>query len=75
VFFEETKGLDVRFYCGKIDISELPSAYKNAKSVRSQMEEFGLGNVIDEIQPYGSIMAGDIPRGRRWRGRPKKGNK
>ena len=39
------------------------------------MEEFGLGNVIDEIQPYGSIMAGDIPRGRRWRGRPKKGNK
>ena len=59
IFEEETKGLDVRFFSNEIDITELPSAYKNAASVREQMTEFGLGNVIDEVLPYGSIMAGD----------------
>ena len=29
IFATETAGLDVRFYSGNIDISELPSAYKN----------------------------------------------
>ena len=58
IFEEETKGLDVRFFSEKIDITELPSAYKSAKTVRSQMETYGLGTVIDEVQPYGSIMAG-----------------
>lgn len=72
VFFEETKGLDVRFYSGKIDISELPSAYKNANTVRAQMKEFKLGNVVDEIVPYGSIMAGDIGYRGKWRRRRKK---
>ena len=71
VFEEETTGLDIRFYTGKIDISELPSAYKNAKTVRSQMDEFNLGNVVDEILPYGSIMAGEIPRNRKWRKKKK----
>ena len=55
---DETKGLDVRFYTGKIDISELPSAYKNAESVQNQIEKFGLGEIIDRILPYGCIMAG-----------------
>lgn len=59
VFKEETEGLDVRFFSGIIDISELPSAYKNAESVQAQMEEFGLGEVVDRIIPYGCIMAGD----------------
>ncbi|WP_206604196.1 RtcB family protein [Aquimarina sediminis] len=59
IFYEETKGLDIRFFSNEIDISELPSAYKNAKTVRNQMNEFGLGTVIDEVVPYGSIMAGD----------------
>ncbi len=59
IFAEETKGLDVRFFSNEIDISELPSAYKNAETVRNQMEEYGLGEVIDEVMPYGSIMAGD----------------
>lgn len=59
IFAEETKGLDVRFFTGNIDISELPSAYKNAEAVKAQMQEFGLGEVVDEIMPYGSIMAGD----------------
>ena len=27
--------------------------------VKRQMKEFGLGEVVDEIMPYGCIMAGD----------------
>ena len=53
VFAAETKGLDVRFFSNHIDISELPSAYKNAATVQAQMREFGLGEVVDEIMPYG----------------------
>lgn len=55
----ETDGLDVRFYTGKPDISELPSAYKNAEEVQRQIEKFELGNVVDRIIPYGCIMAGE----------------
>ena len=67
VFDEETKGLDVRFYSNEIDITELPSAYKNAATVRSQMKEFGLGKVIDEVMPFGSIMAGDWQKNAPWK--------
>jgi tRNA-splicing ligase RtcB (3'-phosphate/5'-hydroxy nucleic acid ligase) len=59
IFNEETKGLDIRFFSNHIDISELPSAYKNAEMVKRQMKEFGLGEVVDEIMPYGCIMAGN----------------
>ena len=58
IFAEETKGLDIRFFSNSIDISELPSAYKNAESVKKQMAQFGLGDVVDEIIPYGCLMAG-----------------
>ncbi len=64
VFAEETAGLDVRFF-NKVDITELPSAYKNAENVRTQMQEFGLGQVLDEVMPYGCIMAGDA--GKPWK--------
>ncbi len=67
IFREETKGLDMRFYSSNIDISELPSAYKNAKSVQDQMKEFGLGEVVDEILPYGCIMAGDWMKDAPWK--------
>ncbi len=70
VFAEETKGLDIRFYSGNIDVSELPSAYKCAENVQEQMDEFGLGEVIDRIMPYGCIMAGDMPQP--WREKRKK---
>ena len=59
IFQDETKGLDIRFFSGNIDISELPTAYKNAKNVQAQMKEFGLGEVVDRILPFGCIMAGD----------------
>jgi len=38
----ETEGLDVRFYTGITDISELPSAYKNADAVVKDMNAFSL---------------------------------
>ncbi|MFP2995189.1 RtcB family protein [Spongiivirga sp. MCCC 1A20706] len=72
VFAEETAGLDVRFFSNEIDVSELPSAYKNAEAVRNQMEEFGLGTVIDEVMPYGCIMAGDWEKNAPWKKRKKK---
>lgn len=67
IFKQETKGLDVRFFSNEIDISELPSAYKNAQTVKSQIQEFGLGEIVDEILPYGCIMAGDWQRNAPWR--------
>lgn len=67
IFAEETKGLDVRFFSQHIDISELPSAYKNATAVQQQMKEFNLGTVVDEILPYGCIMAGDWDKDAPWK--------
>ncbi|SMX35250.1 RtcB family protein [Actibacterium lipolyticum] len=67
IFARETVGLDVRFYSGNVDISELPSAYKPAAKVREQMERFELAELVDEILPYGSIMAGDWERDAPWR--------
>ena len=67
IFKEETKGLDIRFFSKEIDITELPSAYKSAKAVRNQMDEYGLGIVIDEVMPYGCIMAGDWQKNAPWK--------
>jgi tRNA-splicing ligase RtcB len=67
IFDKETSGVDARFWCGNIDITELPSAYKDGPSVRKQMEDMGLAKVVDEIQPYGSIMAGDQDKDAPWR--------
>ena len=75
LFAEETKGLDIRFFSNNIDISELPSAYKNAKNVQKQMTEFNLGKVIDEILPYGCIMAGDWDKYAPWKIKARKRRK
>lgn len=66
-FAAETAGIDARFFCGRIDVSELPSAYKSADRVRADMARFGLANVVDEIRPYGAIMAGDWEADAPWR--------
>lgn len=60
IYKEETRGVDARFHSGKIDISELPSAYKDADSVQRDMERFGLAKVVDKVQPFGCIMAGEL---------------
>lgn len=59
IYKEETKGIKALFHSGKIDISELPSAYKDADSVQRDMYKFNLAKVVDKIQPYGCIMAGE----------------
>lgn len=69
VFAAETTGLDMRFWSGHIDVSELPSAYKPAATVRAQMARHGLAEVVDEIRPHGCIMAGDWERDLPWRKR------
>lgn len=72
IFNEETEGLDIRFFSGQIDITELPSAYKSAKAVQEQMQTFGLGTVVDRVLPYGCIMAGDWERDAPWKKRRRK---
>ena len=64
-------GIDARFFCGKPDYSELPAAYKNAASVRAQIEKYGLATISDAIEPYGSIMAGDWEQDAPWRNKKK----
>jgi tRNA-splicing ligase RtcB (3'-phosphate/5'-hydroxy nucleic acid ligase) len=71
IFDEETAGYDVRFFTNSIDISELPSAYKDAEQVKAQIEAFGLAKISDEIMPYGCIMAGDCNRTRPWKNKRK----
>ena len=63
----ETKGLDARFFSGNIDITELPSAYKDARFVAQEIEAHKLANIADYIDPYGSIMAGDWEKDAPWR--------
>lgn len=63
----ETAGLDIRFHAGAVDASELPSSYKRAGAVTDQIRDFGLADVVDWIEPYGCIMAGDIAPA--WQGR------
>ena len=67
LFASETAHIDARFFSNNIDISELPSAYKPAATVRAQMEQMELATVVDEIMPFGSIMAGDWERDAPWR--------
>lgn len=59
VFETETAGLDVRSFSGVPDISELPSAYKDGPKVRAAIEKYSLANIVDEVIPYGCIMAGE----------------
>lgn len=53
-------GTDARWFSGTPDTSEMPGGYKNAETVRRQIAHFGLAEVIDEVLPYGCIMAGEI---------------
>src|SRR5262245_12337554 len=70
---EQTKGIDARFCCGFPDVSELPGAYKSAAIVRRQIAAYGLAEVVDTIEPIGSIMAGDWQRDAPWRRKKRKG--
>lgn len=67
----ETEGLDIRFHTGGVDASELPSSYKKADSVVAQIKDYDLAEIEDYIDPYGCIMAGDVPP--IWKTKKKKG--
>ncbi len=56
---EQTPGLDIRWWHGKPDLSETPLAYKPAAQIKAQIQQFGLAEIIAEIQPLGCVMAGD----------------
>ena len=64
---EQTAGIDARFFCGVPDASELPGAYKDAASLRRQIDRFGLARVVDTVEPVGCIMAGDWQADAPWR--------
>lgn len=55
---DECAGLDIRAYSGLVDISEMPSAYKDADQIRADIIDNQYGEIEDEIIPYASIMAG-----------------
>lgn len=64
---KETDGLDIRFYSGNPDVTELPSAYKSADKVIEEIRTYNLANISDMIMPYGCIMAGDVEKAAPWR--------
>lgn len=61
----ETQGIDARFWTGRVDLSELPSAYKPAAKIIAEIESRGLAAIKAHIKPLGSIMAGNDDRD--WR--------
>jgi RNA-splicing ligase RtcB len=65
IIARETKGIDARFWTGQPDVSELPSAYKNAKQVTAAIEAHHLATIVDTIHPLGSMMAGEMNWNRR----------
>lgn len=67
VLAKETKGLDVRFFMGEPDLSELPAAYKSAPQVVGQIARHKLATIVDYVDPYGCIMAGDWEKSMPWR--------
>jgi len=67
VIADETVGIDARFWCGIPDLSELPSASKNAASVQADMDRFGLARIVDRVLPHGSVMAGVWEQEAPWR--------
>ena len=68
-FEKETKGLDIRSYFERHDLSELPSAYKSAEQVQRQIKKHSLAHVVDYVDPYGSIMAGELIWDKRKKGK------
>lgn len=64
---EQAPGIDVRYFSGNPDVTELPAAYKDAKSIRCQIQKARLAEIVDEIHPLGNIMAGDWQKDAPWK--------
>ena len=48
---EQAPGIDVRYFPGIPDVSELPSAYKDTASVPRPIKRFGLAEVVYAVEP------------------------
>lgn len=59
--------VDYRFWAGIPDTSELPDAYKCAKTIKEEINNYNLGKVVDQVIPYGCVMAGDLEYHAPWR--------
>jgi tRNA-splicing ligase RtcB (3'-phosphate/5'-hydroxy nucleic acid ligase) len=64
---EAAHAIDLRFFSGLPDITELPAAYKPAAKILAAMTQFNLACITDRIWPFGTIMAGDWERNAPWR--------
>lgn len=62
---EMIEKFDVRAYSGKYDISEFPQAYKAPEAIIAAIKDYGLTEIVDKINPIGSIMAGHCGHSRR----------
>ena len=62
----QPEGIDVRFWSGREDKSELPQAYKKADKIIASIKENNLARVVNRVMPYGSIMAGDCDYDAPW---------
>lgn len=62
IIARETQGIDARFWNGKPDLSELPSAYKDAGQMIQEIRDHKLAKVVHHIDARGSIMAGNDDR-------------
>lgn len=58
----DTEGIDARWFNGTPDLSECPSAYKQAGKIVGAIEEHGLADIRTKIKPYGCIMAGEVKK-------------
>lgn len=57
-----TETIDARWYLGNPDVGEIPEAYKSPEAIRSQITQFELAEIVAEIHPRGSVMAGSNSR-------------
>jgi len=55
---EHTEGLEVIWYKGKPDVSELGTAYKDDGKIVDAIQKGNLGRIVGQIKPLGCIMAG-----------------
>jgi tRNA-splicing ligase RtcB len=56
---DQVSHIDARFYSGDADITELPDAYKNADDMINQINKYSLAQIVEKIEPLGSMMAGE----------------
>ena len=57
---EASRDIDLRWASKRADVSESPLGYKDAETVKAQLQEFNLARLGAKIKPKGCIMAGEF---------------